>query len=54
MLMRFTAIIEVLKMGKSPAEAQKLDKSGEPYENDAVTKPPPTAYCFSQTPQELT
>ena len=36
-----SAIIEVLKMGKSPAE-----------ENDAVTKSPLTAYCFSQTPQK--
>ena len=39
-----SAIIEVLKMGKSPAETQKLD--------DAVTKSPLTAYCFSQTPQK--
>ena len=46
-----SAIIEVLKMGKSPAEAQKLDKV-EPYENDAVTKSPLTACCFSQTPQK--
>ena len=26
MLMKISAIIEVLKMGKSPAETQKLDK----------------------------
>ena len=42
-----SAIIEVLKMGKSPAEAQKLYKVV-----NLMTKSPLTAYCFSQTLQK--